>query len=82
MLSTNEPVEVRPYKFDTNSQYVSKITVEVDFLMKNKVTTEPYDTDAMAREFLMLFPNQAFTVDQTVSFPFLHSDMLLILTFL
>jgi len=67
MLSLNEQLSVRPYTFDTQSQYVSKITLEVDFLLKNATTQEPYDTDEMAREFLMQFPNQAFSVNQTVS---------------
>lgn len=67
MLSLNEPLQVRPYTFNNNSQFVGKITLEVDFLLKNSTTKEPYDTDEMAKEFLMQFPNQAFSVGQSVS---------------
>ena len=69
MLSLNEPITVREVKFGTDD-YVGKITLDVDFLMKNKTTNEPYDTDAMAREFLMSYPKQAFTVGQKIAFKF------------
>lgn len=76
MLSLNEPLQVRPYTFDTHTQFVGKITLEVDFLLKNATTNEPYDTDEMAKEFLMQYPNQAFSVGQTVGFKFLDKKIL------
>lgn len=33
-------------------------------------TSEPYDTDKMALEFVMQFPQQAFTVGQELVFSF------------
>lgn len=59
---------MRPYTFDPNSQYVSCITLEVDFMQKNHITSEPYDTDEMAKEFVLQFPNQAFSCDQLIAF--------------
>lgn len=40
------------------------------------VTTEPYDTDQMAKEFQMQFTGQAFTVGQQLAFPFSQKKML------
>ena len=44
--------------------------IQVDFFNKKKVSTEPYDTDAMSREFLMQFHNQAFSVGQPLVLQF------------
>ena len=59
-------IDVRRFDFNSN-QYVSKITLLVDFMQKTGMTSEPFDTDMMAKEFLMMFPRQAFTVNQMVS---------------
>ncbi|RWS15681.1 vesicle-fusing ATPase 2-like protein [Dinothrombium tinctorium] len=75
-LSINEIIEVRPYVFDPSRQYVAKIVLEVDFLQKNSVTSEPYDTDEMAKEFTMQFPNQAFTCEQSIGFKFYDKKLL------
>lgn len=40
----------------------------MDFLQKNKATPEPYDTEEMAKEFLMSYPKQVFTVGQRICF--------------
>lgn len=42
------------------------MTVEIDFLQKKSVDSSPYDSDKMAKEFLQLFNNQAFSVGQQV----------------
>lgn len=39
-------------------------------------TTEPYDTDLMAKEFLLQFSGQAFTAGQLLAFQFLEKKML------
>lgn len=39
-------------------------------------TTEPYDTDEMAREFLLQFSGQAFTEGQLLVFKFLDKKIL------
>ncbi|KFM67260.1 Vesicle-fusing ATPase 1, partial [Stegodyphus mimosarum] len=74
-LSLNQTLEVRPYTFDPNIQYIAKMTIEVDFLEK-KTTTEPYDTDRMATEFLACFCKQAFTVGQMLAFSFQDMKLL------
>uniref|UniRef100_A0A1A7XLC0 Vesicle-fusing ATPase n=1 Tax=Iconisemion striatum TaxID=60296 RepID=A0A1A7XLC0_9TELE len=58
------------YKFDKSKGCISNMTVEIDFLQKKSVDSNPYDTDKMAREFLQLFNNQAFTVGQQLVFSF------------
>lgn len=42
------------------------MTVEIDFLQKKNVDSNPYDSDKMASEFLQQFNNQAFSVAQQV----------------
>lgn len=74
-LSLNQTLEVRPYTFNPNIQYVAKITLEVDFLEK-KITLDPYDTDKMAVEFSKNFCKQAFTVGQMLAFSFQEMKLL------
>lgn len=40
--------------------------MEIDFLQKKNVDSNPYDTDKMAMEFIQHFNNQAFSVQQQV----------------
>ncbi|GIY93511.1 vesicle-fusing ATPase 1 [Caerostris extrusa] len=68
-LSLNQTLEVRPYTFNPNIQYIAKIVLDVDFLDK-KTTLEPYDTEKMATEFVRNFCKQAFTVGQMLAFSF------------
>lgn len=42
------------------------MTVEIDFLQKKNVDSNPYDSDKMASEFIQHFNNQAFSVGQQV----------------
>lgn len=42
-------------------------------------TQEQYDTDEMAKEFLMSFPNQVFSVGQQLAFAFKDKKMLLLI---
>lgn len=57
---------VTNYKFDKSRQCISSMTVEVDFLQKKNVDSNPYNSDHMAGEFIQHFNNQAFTVGQQV----------------
>jgi len=75
MLSTKDNIAVREKSF-SNKEFVGKITLAVDFLQKNKTTQEPYDTDEMAREFLMMYPKQAFTTGQSICFKFKDKPLL------
>ena len=65
-----------PYKFDESRDLIGNMTLYVDFFNKKKVTQEPYDTDNMAKEFLMQFPMQSFTVNQPIVFQFQNKALL------
>jgi vesicle-fusing ATPase len=77
-LSLNQDIEVKPYHFDptSSSEYLCTIVLEADFLQKKNTTLEPYDTDPMAKEFLLQFSGQAFTVVQQLAFSFLDKKLL------
>ncbi|XP_062271225.1 vesicle-fusing ATPase-like [Scomber scombrus] len=57
-LSIGQEVEVSNYTFDKSKQCVSSMTVEIDFLQKKSVDSNPYDSDKMASEFIQHFNNQ------------------------
>ena len=42
------------------------MTVEIDFLQKKSIDSNPYDSDSLASEFIQHFNNQAFSVGQQV----------------
>lgn len=42
------------------------MTIEIDFLQKKSIDSNPYDTDKMAAEFIQQFNSQAFSVGQQV----------------
>uniref|UniRef100_A0A8C5MVT1 Vesicle-fusing ATPase n=1 Tax=Leptobrachium leishanense TaxID=445787 RepID=A0A8C5MVT1_9ANUR len=63
-----DPVSV--YNFDKTKQCIGTMTIEVDFLQKKSVDSNPYDTDRMAGEFIQQFNNQAFSVTQQLVFTF------------
>lgn len=70
-VDVNQDIEVLPFRApDPDRQFVASLLVEVDFFNKKKITQDNYDTDMMAREFLMQFPNQCFSVGQPVVFQF------------
>ncbi|XP_077502883.1 vesicle-fusing ATPase 2-like [Amblyomma americanum] len=75
-LSVSQMVDVRPYVFDPNTQYIAKITLEADFLEKKNITKEPYDTDKMSTDFVQQFPKQAFTVGQILAYQFADKKLL------
>ncbi|XP_058477597.1 vesicle-fusing ATPase-like isoform X2 [Solea solea] len=67
-LSIGQEIEVTNYKFDRSKQCISTMTLEIDFLQKKNVDSNPYDSDKMAIEFVQLFNNQAFSVGQQLVF--------------
>ncbi|TKS89450.1 Vesicle-fusing ATPase [Collichthys lucidus] len=69
-LSIGQEVEVTSYKFDKSRQCISTMTVEIDFLQKKNVDSNPYDSDNMAREFIQHFNSQAFSIGQQLVFSF------------
>lgn len=57
---------VSVYNFDSSRQYVGTMTLEIDFLQKKSVDSNPYDSDKMAIEFIQFFNAQAFSMGQQV----------------
>ncbi|XP_016400550.1 vesicle-fusing ATPase-like [Sinocyclocheilus rhinocerous] len=76
-LSLNQDVEVSVYNFDPSRQYVGTMTLEIDFLQKKSVDSNPYDSDKMAIEFIQFFSAQAFSIGQ--QFVFSYCDKLFVL---
>ncbi|KAK2193402.1 hypothetical protein NP493_13g06000 [Ridgeia piscesae] len=70
VLSLNQELQVTPWQFKPKQHYLSSIVVEADFLMKKSTTTDPFDTDKMAVDFLMQFVQQTFTVGQPLVYSF------------
>ncbi|XP_041029138.1 vesicle-fusing ATPase isoform X3 [Carcharodon carcharias] len=69
-LSIGQEVEVSPYGFDKTKQCIGIMMIEIDFLQKKSVDSNPYDTDRMAAEFIQQFNNQAFSTGQQFVFGF------------
>ncbi|TRY56043.1 hypothetical protein DNTS_004270 [Danionella cerebrum] len=69
-LSLNQDVEVAVYNFDPSRQYVGTMTVEIDFLQKKSIDSNPYDSDKMAIEFIQYFTAQAFSMGQQLVFSY------------
>ncbi|PKU29062.1 vesicle-fusing hypothetical protein [Limosa lapponica baueri] len=62
----NTPQYVSLYTFDKAKQCIGTMTIEIDFLQKKNIDSNPYDTDKMAAEFIQQFNSQAFSVGQQV----------------
>lgn len=69
-LSIGQEIEVSLYTFDKAKQCIGTMTIEIDFLQKKNIDSNPYDTDKMAAEFIQQFNNQAFSVGQQLVFSF------------
>ncbi|XP_060704610.1 vesicle-fusing ATPase [Hemiscyllium ocellatum] len=69
-LSIGQEVEVSSYVFDKTKQCIGTMMIEIDFLQKKSVDSNPYDTDKMAAEFIQQFNNQAFSTGQQLVFSF------------
>uniref|UniRef100_A0A4W2GPY0 Vesicle-fusing ATPase n=1 Tax=Bos indicus x Bos taurus TaxID=30522 RepID=A0A4W2GPY0_BOBOX len=65
-LSIGQEIEVSLYTFDKAKQCIGTMTIEIDFLQKKSIDSNPYDTDKMAAEFIQQFNNQAFSVGQQI----------------
>ncbi|CAK9797526.1 Vesicle-fusing ATPase 1 [Anthophora plagiata] len=77
-LSLNQEIEVQPYHFNPTSstECLCTIVLEADFLQKKSISLEAYNTDEMAKDFLLQFSGQAFTVGQQLVFQFKDKKML------
>ncbi|KAM6163550.1 LOW QUALITY PROTEIN: vesicle-fusing ATPase [Rhynchocyon petersi] len=69
-LSIGQEIDVSLYTFDKAKQCIGTMTIEIDFLQKKNIDSNPYDTDKMAAEFIQQFNNQAFSVGQQLVFSF------------
>ncbi len=58
LIIFDQDIEVGVFKPDANRQFISTLVVDIDFYTKKKVTQEMYNSDEMAKEFLMQFANQ------------------------
>ena len=76
VLSLNQELDVLPHRYDETRDYIGAMVLHVDFFNKKKVTQEPFDSDAMAKEFLMQFSKQSFTVGQPIVFQFQKKPLL------
>ena len=68
--------DVTPYQFSPDKHYLSSIVLEVDFFNKKNTTTDPFNSDDMAKEFSMQFCKQAFTVGMQCVFNFADKKLL------
>ncbi|XP_012510684.1 PREDICTED: vesicle-fusing ATPase [Propithecus coquereli] len=65
-----ESYSISLYTFDKAKQCIGTMTIEIDFLQKKNIDSNPYDTDKMAAEFIQQFNNQTFSVGQQLVFSF------------
>ncbi|MCP9264364.1 Vesicle-fusing ATPase [Dirofilaria immitis] len=68
-LSLDQEVEVQQFNFK-NNQFIGSITFAADFQSKKNQTSEPLNTDHMAREFSIQFSGHAFTRGELLVFKF------------
>ncbi|GAB0089128.1 Vesicle-fusing ATPase [Sergentomyia squamirostris] len=77
-LSIGQDIDVKPFSFDTrkNAECIVNVVLEVDFVQKKITTSDPYDTDLMAKDFLLQFTGLALTVGQPLVFSFQDKKLL------
>ena len=71
-----QEIDVTPYQFSPDKHYLSSIVLEVDFFNKKNTSTDPFNSDDMAKEFSMQFCKQAFTVGMQCVFSFQDKKLL------
>ncbi|CAG9560635.1 unnamed protein product [Danaus chrysippus] len=74
-LSIGQTIEVKPFK-PQSAECLCSVTLEADFMVKKTTSMEPYDSEQMARDFLIQFSNQVFTVGQQLAFSFQEKKVL------
>lgn len=75
-LSINQDISVKPFNFERTSEVLTNVSIEVDFLQKKTTTLEPYDSDQMAKDFILQFSGLALTVGQPLVFSFMDKKLL------
>uniref|UniRef100_A0A914HCC2 Vesicle-fusing ATPase n=1 Tax=Globodera rostochiensis TaxID=31243 RepID=A0A914HCC2_GLORO len=56
-VTLGQEVQIQPFSFTPGQRIITVISLVIDFQKKPSNPSEPLDTDAMAREFLMQFAN-------------------------
>ncbi|XP_056010319.1 vesicle-fusing ATPase-like isoform X2 [Ostrea edulis] len=77
-ISLNQDLTVKAFKFNSKTDTIGTVVLEVDFLQKKNANSDPHDTDKMAAEFLMQFNNMAFTEGQSLAFQFADKKLLVL----
>lgn len=67
---------MKPFNFERTSEVLTNVSIEVDFLQKKTTTLEPYDSDQMAKDFILQFSGLALTVGQPLVFSFMDKKLL------
>lgn len=74
-LSIGQAIDVKVFK-PQQAECLCGVTLEADFMLKKTTSLDPYDSDQMARDFLIQFGNQMFTVGQILAFSFQDKKVL------
>lgn len=69
-IDVNADLNVSVFRGDQSKLYITSMILDIDFFNKKKVTQDPFNTDDMAKEFLMQFPSQIFSVGQPLVFQY------------
>ncbi|KAI6182666.1 Vesicle-fusing ATPase [Aphelenchoides bicaudatus] len=69
-LSLEQPIIVTPKSYSVNDPQITSIVLIADFGTKKYQTTDPLDSDHMAREFSMQFAGSVLTEAQQLVFKF------------
>lgn len=77
-LSIKQGIDVKPFPA-SQADCLCSVVLEADFMSKKTTTTEQYDSDQMARDFLAQFTGQIFTVGQQLAFSFQDKKILSLL---
>ncbi|XP_050532726.1 vesicle-fusing ATPase 1-like [Daktulosphaira vitifoliae] len=69
-LSINQAINVlSSHPANVQLDLICTIVVEIDYIQKKGKNNEQFDTDMMAKEFLVLFSNHILSLSQTLLFP-------------
>ncbi|KAJ0179760.1 hypothetical protein K1T71_004351 [Dendrolimus kikuchii] len=74
-LSIGQTIDVKVFK-PQSADCLCSISMEADFMLKKTTSLDPYDSEQMARDFLIQFANQIFTVGQQMAFSFQDKKVL------
>ncbi|KAJ3275890.1 transport between ER and Golgi ATPase protein [Terramyces sp. JEL0728] len=78
-LSLNQDVRIKPFE-PPKELFIARLILQVSFLRKSTVTTEPFDTDQLSGLFIKWFNTQVMTIGQSILMEFKGIDLLLEVT--